>query len=134
MSIIQERDIEKPALPRTPDVLSEILGARTYARRHRFGVRLQRGAAQSPKLSVSRFYFDTDPPTAVDFVPEIKRGKAEVLAKYTYCEVHGIRYILLASEWDEEGLTDLLQIVSPESFDAAGPPADLLIAPRKGTK
>ena len=118
---------------RTQDVLSDILGARSYVRFHRMSVRLRGNTGVSSKLQVSRFYFDTEPPTAVDFLGEVKRGKPEILAKYAYCEAHRIRYVLLANEWDTDGLQALFQALNPaaESATVAKVPADLLIAPRK---
>lgn len=94
---------ESQAPPKRPlDTISERLGTGIYIERHRLSLQIVEGAFRSPRLRISRFYWDLTPPVAVDFVRELRHGAVEVAAKRDYFKKAGIRYILASNEWDEE--------------------------------
>jgi hypothetical protein len=89
--------------PRTTDILSEAIGSAAFVVHHRLGIYLTMGTGlRSPRLAVSRYYFDATPPTAVDFVRELRFAEAEVAAKRAWCAERGIRYLLAIDEFDED--------------------------------
>ncbi len=68
------------------DAVSLALGSATFVRSHRFGdLHVPTPAGRSPRLAVSRYYWELEPPVVVDFRREIRRGPAEVAAKRAYC-------------------------------------------------
>ena len=131
MSYVQDRPDPVPA-PRPVDIISAALGADIFVRNHRFGtLYIQTPMGRSPRLTVSRYYWNVDPPVAVDFVKEVKRGEAEVEAKREYCAARGIHYILAVDEWDEDAIRGTTPVAESED---APPTAPLVTAPRKKSR
>lgn len=97
-------EAEAPPRIEVADPVSQALGQKAFVRSHRIDLQLDMHPGRSPRLSVSRYYWDAEPPIAVDFVREIRHGKREVDAKRAYCRQRNIRYLLLANEFDEEGV------------------------------
>jgi hypothetical protein len=116
---------------RSLDIISLGLGADAFVRFHRFGdLYITTPMGRSPRLPVSRYYWNLDPPVAVDFKREIKRGVPEVEAKMAYFAERGIRYILARDEWDEEAV--LPSAPEPGEEPQPDPQAKpLLAAPRR---
>jgi hypothetical protein len=126
VSFTQDERVEQRAPESPPDPISQALGAKVFVRNHRLGnLHIATPMGRSPRLSVSRFYWDLDPQIVVDFFKELKRGKAEYEAKKAYCAERGIRYILAADEWDEEAVRGRME---PDTEEPAAP---LRTAPRR---
>lgn len=118
--------LEPRPLSHPLDVISMGLGGDVFVRHHRFGdLYITTPMGRSPRLSVSRYYWGLNPPVAVDFFKEIKRGRPEYDAKRAYCARLGIRYILAQDEWDEDA------VARPASEPDAPPAKPLLTAPRR---
>jgi hypothetical protein len=65
-------------------------------------------------LAVSRYYFSARPPVAVDVLPQPKRAKNEIAAKRAYCKRNGIRYVVVADNYDDQGVREqLAELAAP---------------------
>lgn len=92
---------------RQADPIDLAVGHHAFVVRHRFDVHVQTKIGPGPRLSVSRFYWAATPPTAVDFVRDLRGGalysvEQEIAAKRSYFEAAGIRYVIAADEFDED--------------------------------
>lgn len=117
--IAEPRPMRQP-----PDSVSQAVGSAVFVRSHRFAeLYIEGSMGRSPRLPVSRFYWDLEPQVVVDFKREVKRGPAEVAVKRAYCEKHGIRYLLVSDEFDAEGITEALAPTTPttEAVEAQKP-------------
>lgn len=125
---LEPRGDERPL-----DPISAALDSGAFVRSHRFaGLFIRTAVGRSPRLSVSRYYWDAEPPVAVDFRKEIRFGDEEMAAKRAYFEATGIRYVVVVDEWDEEGVSLRLTPSSDDSEAVATPdPGRLLTAPRR---
>ncbi len=113
MSLIASEPEEGPEAVPPPDPIGDLLGSRVCSRRHRFGslyLELERG--RSPRLAVSRYYWNLEPPTVVDYRTELRFGRVEVEGKQAYFAARGIRYLLCADEWDVDVLAAQLGAVA----------------------
>lgn len=107
-SAIQDADererAERRPIPRQLDAVSEILGSGVYIRSHRTALQIEISPGYlSSRITVSRYYFQLEPPVAVDFLKEI-RSKRELEAKRAYFDAQSIRYVVTVDEWDGEAV------------------------------
>jgi hypothetical protein len=101
VSIVESEDI-------TADPISAVLGHGSYVRNHRYGM-MQISFPQgglSPRLRFTRFYWQADPPIAVDMLRDLRFGRVEVAWKMAYCQEQGIAYYVCKDEWDIETLRE----------------------------
>jgi hypothetical protein len=111
----REDDVRPPE--QIADAISTAVGSSQYVRSHRYGdLCFQTSLGRSPRLAVSRYYWDLEPPVVVDFRRELRYGQLEVDTKQAYFREHGIRYYLASDEWDEDAIRS-----TPTSSDAAVP-------------
>lgn len=113
------------------DPISSALGASVFVAKHRLDLHIETPLGRSPRLYVSRYYWDLDPPVAVDFVREIQYAAKEVAVKRAFCRERNIRYILCASEFDEEAITGSPMTPPEETPSSSGAPQKPVTAPRR---
>lgn len=102
MSVIDEGDA--PAARSNTDAVCVALGRDYFIAPYRFTrLFVESPAGRSPRLAVSRYYWDLTPPVAVDFVRDISYGEAELEVKKAYFASRNIRYLLVKDAWDGEG-------------------------------
>lgn len=87
------------------DIISQALGSGVFVHNHRFGdLYIVTAMGRSPRLSVSRYYWNLEPPVAVDMARDLKFAETEVEAKQVYFAAQNIRYVLARDEWDEAAI------------------------------
>lgn len=87
------------------DAINIAVGCGHYVQNHRTQAYIDFGGYRSPRLTVSRYYWDLEPPLAVDFVRDLKHKdkELEVGTKRQHFTEQDIRYILLRDAFDGEG-------------------------------
>lgn len=115
------------------DAVCVAVGCKHYVQKHRTNCHMpQPGGGISARLSVSRYYWDLEPPVAVDFASELGRDPAgEVQAKKEYFAANNVLYVLVRDAFDGEGTEAALANLTQTERRAEH--KHLLMAPRKET-
>lgn len=129
MSLLNEDNERRPPA-RAVDSVSIAVGSEHFVIHHRFGnLFVQTPMGNSPRLAVSRYYWNVEPPVAVDFRKEIRYGKQEFETKSQYCKRQGIRYVMVNDKWAGEEVEDQLKELAPLE-ESEAPVKPLLTEPR----
>lgn len=87
------------------DAVSVAVGCKHYVSNHKFNnLFIQMPLGRSPRLSITRYYWDLDKPVAVDFVRDLRWGEQEIATKKEYFADKDTIYILVKDVWDGEGV------------------------------
>ena len=131
---VESEAFEPRPLPREVDLVSEQIGSPVYVQNHRIDLHLPTPVGLSPRLTVSRFYWNVEPPVAVDFRGELRAGDEEIAAKQAWFAARDIRYLLVQDEWDEEAVLIGTPVISRPAIGAPPEPTPVQkpkAAPRK---
>lgn len=117
---LTDEDRDAPAPLRPPDSIGIAVGSAFCVTNHRFGdLYIDTPAGRSPRLSVSRYYWELAPPVAVDFVRDLRFGEQELGVKKRYFREHNIRYILIKDMFDGEGAEAALAALEDDAVQTA---------------
>ena len=92
------------------DPISIVVGSALYSVHHRFpDLHMDLASSSAMRgggLHVSRFYFNAK--VVVDIIEHPERVGREIAAKRTYCAGKGLRYVLVSTNFDDEGVRSQL--------------------------
>lgn len=114
------------------DGIGIAVGSTHYVTNHRFpDLYISTDGGRTPRLSVSRYYWDLEPPVAVDMLRNIKYGEMEIAFKKQYFKDRDMYYIWVKDDWDGERAEQQLTALRPDPEqrlrDSVGP----LVGPRR---
>jgi hypothetical protein len=111
-NLVRERaEAEVAISERGPeDPISIVVGSALYSVHHRFpDLHMDLPSSSAMRgggLHVSRFYFNVK--VVVDIIEHPERVGREIAAKRAYCARKGLRYVLVSTNFDDEGVRSQL--------------------------
>jgi len=124
-----EAEVAMAARPHS-DAISTAVGSPLYSTHHRFtDLKVdvyQQMSMKGGGLAVSRYYFMAR--IVVDVIRQPLRFQKEIAAKRAYCARKGLKYVLVADEFDDESVR---QQLSPVRAPASRPRTTATAKPRR---